>query len=42
MYVRPKPNESEEDLLEQQKKFFELTATNKVIPAASVVNAKPG
>lgn len=42
MYVRPKPNESEEDLLQQQEEFYKLTAAKKITPAASIANAKPG
>ncbi|XP_056635856.1 RNA polymerase II-associated protein 1 [Diorhabda sublineata] len=40
MYSRPKPGETEEDLLRLQKEFEKNKAQNKIIPAATVVSDK--
>lgn len=40
MYSRPKPGETEEDLLRQQKEYFEKKAANSIKPAAKFVSEK--
>ncbi|KAJ8946887.1 hypothetical protein NQ318_008243 [Aromia moschata] len=39
MYLRPKPGETEEDLLRLQKEFEKNKAENKIQPAATVVSS---
>lgn len=40
MYARPKPGETEEDLLRLQSEFEKQKAENKIKPAATVVSTK--
>ncbi|CAH1115181.1 unnamed protein product [Psylliodes chrysocephalus] len=40
MYARPKPGETEEDILRLQKEFEKNTAENKLKPAATVISNK--
>lgn len=40
MYARPKPGETEEDLLRLQEEFQKQKAENKIKPAATVVSNK--
>lgn len=40
MYARPKPGETEEDLLRLQAEFEKQKAENKIKPAATVVSSK--
>lgn len=42
MNERPRPGESEEDILKQQEEFFKLKAENRVKPAVTVVSNRNG
>lgn len=42
MNSRPKPGESEEEILKQQAEFFKLKAENKIKPSVSVESERKG
>lgn len=42
MNSRPKPGESEEDILKQQEEFFKLKAEHKIKPSVTVESQRKG
>lgn len=42
MYSRPKPSETDEDLLRMQEEFTKINAENKIKLAATVISNKKG